>query len=100
MAVSLHLKCSDQPGLSKHSQTSPGVLKTLSLVLMHVLWCLQSGAFGFFHDLAVTENYYILLQNPTKLNLQKLIFGYVPGEHVAASQSPAQIVEHGTSSFK
>lgn len=44
--------------------------------------CLQNGAFGFFHDLAVTENYYILLQNPTKLNFSKLLFGYVPGVYM------------------
>lgn len=43
---------------------------------------LQNGAFGFFHDLAVTENYYILLQNPTKLNFSKLLFGYVPGVYM------------------
>lgn len=40
---------------------------------------MQSGAFGFFHDLAVSEHYYVLFQNPTKLDLRKLLFEYVPG---------------------
>lgn len=39
----------------------------------------QNGAFGFFHDLAVTDKYYVLLQNPTRLNFRKLLFEYVPG---------------------
>lgn len=40
---------------------------------------IKNGAFGFFHDLAVTEKYYVLLQNPTRLNFRKLLFEYVPG---------------------
>jgi carotenoid cleavage dioxygenase-like enzyme len=41
----------------------------------------QLGAFAFFHDMAVTEHYYVLLQNPTKLNLLKVILEYIPGEY-------------------
>jgi len=41
---------------------------------------IKSGAFGFFHDLAVSEHYYVLFQNPTKLDLRKLLFEYVPGK--------------------
>lgn len=43
------------------------------------LWCLQDGAFAFFHDLAVTDNYYVLLQNPTRLDFRKLLFDYCVG---------------------
>ena len=37
----------------------------------------------------MTENYYVLLQNPTKLNFSKLLFGYVPGVYMLSKQSPA-----------
>ena len=40
---------------------------------------LQGGGFGFFHDLAVTERHYVLLQNPTRLDFRKLFFEYIFG---------------------
>ena len=49
-----------------------------SVTASSLLWP-QDGAFGFFHDLAVTEHYYVLLQNPTKLDFRKLAFEYVIG---------------------
>ena len=39
----------------------------------------QGAAFGFFHDLAVTEDYYVLVQNPTRLNFHKLLTEFVRG---------------------
>lgn len=47
----------------------------------------QGGAFGFLHDLAVTHDYYILLQNPTRLNFRKLLFEYIPGGPSLCSNS-------------
>ena len=71
--------------------------RLVPVVLMHDFRGVQSGAFGFFHDLAVTENYYILLQNPTKLNFSKLLFGYVPGVYTLCEQSLAHIQDCGSS---
>jgi hypothetical protein len=41
---------------------------------------LPDAAFGFFHDILVTENYYVILENPTRLNYWKLVTQYVPGK--------------------
>ena len=38
---------------------------------------LQGAAFAFFHDMAVTEHYYILFQNPTTLDFRKLLTEYM-----------------------
>ena len=38
---------------------------------------MQGAAFGFFHDMAITENYYILFQNPTRLDGRKLLTEYM-----------------------
>lgn len=34
---------------------------------------LQGAQFGFFHDFLVTENYYVLLENPIRMNFGKLL---------------------------
>lgn len=39
---------------------------------------LKGAAFGFFHDLMVTERHYVLIENPIQLDLLQLITGYVP----------------------
>ena len=41
------------------------------------------ATFGMFHDCLVTENWYLLLQNPNKLDPQKLI-----GEYMFAKCAP------------
>lgn len=41
---------------------------------------LPAAAFGFFHDVAVTENYYVLLENPTRLDFWKLLSEYTVGK--------------------
>ena len=40
---------------------------------------MPDAVFGFFHDLLVTENYYVLLENPMRMDLWKLLTKYVPG---------------------
>ena len=37
---------------------------------------MQGAAFAFFHDMAVTEHYYVLFQNPTVLDFKKLLTEY------------------------
>ena len=41
---------------------------------------LKDAAFGFFHDVAVTENYYVFLENSVRLNLKKFGTEYVFGK--------------------
>ena len=42
--------------------------------------CVPQGAsFGFFHDMLVTPNYYVLVENPIALDLQKLLTRYMFG---------------------
>eukprot|EP01025_Chloroclados_australasicus_P014378 TRINITY_DN1672_c0_g1_i2.p1 TRINITY_DN1672_c0_g1~~TRINITY_DN1672_c0_g1_i2.p1 ORF type:complete len:447 (+),score=39.19 TRINITY_DN1672_c0_g1_i2:565-1905(+) len=38
---------------------------------------LPGGALAFCHDMVVTENYYILFENPTKINFQKFFNEYI-----------------------
>ena len=38
---------------------------------------MQGAAFGFFHDMAITEHYYIVFQNPTRLDAKKLLTEYM-----------------------
>lgn len=38
------------------------------------------GAFGFYHDFAMTEKYYVFLQNPIRLNLYKFVTQYMLGK--------------------
>ena len=42
-----------------------------------IAFVLQGGAFGFYHDMAVTEHYYVLFQNPTRLDTRKLLTEYM-----------------------
>ena len=44
---------------------------------MHLGW--QGASFGFFHDMLVTPNYYVLVENPIALDLQKLLTRYMFG---------------------
>ena len=41
---------------------------------------LKNAAFGFFHDIAVTEKHYIFVENPVRLNLQKFFLEYMFGK--------------------
>lgn len=40
---------------------------------------IPGGAFGFYHDFLMTENYYVLLENPMRINLWKLLTKYTTG---------------------
>jgi all-trans-8'-apo-beta-carotenal 15,15'-oxygenase len=40
---------------------------------------LAGAAFGMFHDFLVTENYYILLENPLFINVWRLLTQYTRG---------------------
>jgi all-trans-8'-apo-beta-carotenal 15,15'-oxygenase len=40
---------------------------------------LPGAAFGFFHDFCITDNYYVLLENPLRLDLWKLLTRYALG---------------------
>ena len=37
---------------------------------------LQGGAFGFIHDILVTDQHYVVLENPIKMNFGKLLSKY------------------------
>lgn len=39
-----------------------------------------AAAFGFFHDLLVTDNYYVFLENPVELDLRKFFLKYMLGK--------------------
>jgi len=39
----------------------------------------QGATFGFFHDFLMTENYYVLLENPISLDFGKLLTKYMLG---------------------
>ena len=41
---------------------------------------MPDSVFGMFHDMLVTENYYILLENPTRINAWKLLTQYTTGK--------------------
>jgi hypothetical protein len=43
-------------------------------------YTLPDAAFGFVHDLLVTDNYYVLLENPTRLDFWKLLTKYTVGQ--------------------
>ena len=40
---------------------------------------LQGATFGFFHDILVTDNYYIALENPISMDFGKLLTKYTFG---------------------
>lgn len=37
---------------------------------------LQGGTFGFIHDILVTDQHYVILENPIKMNFGKLLSKY------------------------
>ena len=41
--------------------------------------CHQGAGFGFFHDIAMTENYYIALENPISMDFSTLLLRYMTG---------------------
>lgn len=41
---------------------------------------LKNAAFGFFHDIAVTERHYIFVENPVRLNMKKFFLEYMFGK--------------------
>jgi carotenoid cleavage dioxygenase-like enzyme len=52
---------------------------------------MQGAAFAFFHDMAITEHYYVLFQNPTTLDFMKLLTQYTLAKvrpSAAATGSP------------
>jgi carotenoid cleavage dioxygenase-like enzyme len=38
---------------------------------------IPGGAFGFYHDFVVTDNYYVMVQNPVRMDVTKLVTEYV-----------------------
>ena len=44
-----------------------------------MLSCLQGAGFGFFHDIAMSENYYIALENPISMDFRTLLLRYMTG---------------------
>jgi hypothetical protein len=40
---------------------------------------MQGATFGFIHDILVTENYYVVLENPISMNVGKLLTKYMLG---------------------
>ncbi len=40
---------------------------------------LQGAGFGFFHDIAMSENYYIALENPISMDFSTLVLRYMTG---------------------
>ena len=41
---------------------------------------IKNAAFGFFHDMAVTETHYIFVENPIRLDLKKFLLEYMFGK--------------------
>eukprot|EP00976_Prorocentrum_cordatum_P095340 1190136-Prorocentrum_minimum.AAC.2 len=41
---------------------------------------ITGGSFGFFHDFAVTEHYYIFYQNPVRMDGKRLVTEYLFGK--------------------
>lgn len=42
-----------------------------------MFWCLQGASFGFFHDLIVTDNSYVVMENPIRMDYVKLLTKYM-----------------------
>lgn len=38
----------------------------------------QGAAFGLFHDVMVTDQFYVVIENPIRLDFVQLLTGYVP----------------------
>lgn len=49
------------------------------MVVAQHAWGLQGATFGFFHDILVTDNYYIALENPISMDFAKLLTKYTFG---------------------
>lgn len=43
------------------------------------LSCVQGAGFGFFHDIAMSENYYIAMENPISMDFSTLLLRYMTG---------------------
>jgi hypothetical protein len=43
-------------------------------------YILHDAAFGFVHDMVVTDNYYVLVENPTRMDFWKLLTKYTLGQ--------------------
>lgn len=43
-------------------------------------YTLPDGAFGFPHDMLVTDNYYIIVENPTRMDFWKFLTKYTVGQ--------------------
>lgn len=41
---------------------------------------LPDAAFAFMHDMMVTDNYYVVFENPIRMDFQKLVTKYVFGQ--------------------
>lgn len=41
---------------------------------------IKDAAFGFVHDFLVTENYYIIVENPTRMDFWKFLTKYTLGK--------------------
>lgn len=50
---------------------------------------LQGGTFGFIHDILVTDQHYIILENPIKMN-----FGRLLGKYAFAKACLAECLEY------
>lgn len=53
------------------------------------LLMLQGGTFGFIHDILVTDQHYIILENPIKMN-----FGRLLGKYAFAKACLAECLEY------
>lgn len=68
-----------------HHQDRYARCYTISLLALPTALCtefskvhplLQGGSFGFIHDILVTDEHYIILENPIKMNFGKLLSKY------------------------
>lgn len=41
---------------------------------------IKDAAFGFVHDFIVSENYYVIVENPTRMDFWKLLTQYTLGK--------------------
>ena len=49
------------------------------VIACHPVRHVQGATFGFFHDMLVTDNYYIAVENPISMNFGKLLTAYTLG---------------------
>ncbi len=52
--------------------------ESLYIYLIFIFPSYQGAAFGLFHDVMVTENFYIVIENSIRLDVVQLLTGYVP----------------------